>query len=245
MTAAGWAAIAEAYDSGRTGYSNELYDTVFTAGIPRSGSVIDIGCGTGLASEPFALNGFAVTGVDASPEMLAFARRRVPEATFVEAQAERLPFPDERFDLALSADAFQWFDKQLALAEMQRVLKRGGLAAIWWKLPMTDDPLVRRRDDVLREFVSEPPVRGLAGFREFYAAPLRDHMLRVIPWRSSLALSRFVKQEESSCTLRSLLGDRIGDYTRRLKDVLHEEYGDGDPSLPVSYLQYLYLAKKP
>lgn len=244
MTAADWSAIAEAYDSGRTGYSNELYDTIFASGIPRNASAIDVACGTGLASEPFALNGFTVTGVDASPEMLAFARRRVPEATFVEGQAERLPFPDERFDLALSADAFQWFDKQAALTEIQRVLKRGGVVAIWWKLPMTDDPLVRLRDDVLSEFVNEPPAYGLAGFREFYAAPLRDHMLRVIPWRSSLALSRYIKQEESSCTLQSLLGDRLGDYTKRLKDAFNERYGDGDPSLPVSYLQYLYLAKK-
>lgn len=244
MTPAEWAAIAEAYDSGRTGYSNELYDTIFAAGIPRGASVIDVGCGTGLASEPFALNGFAVTGVDASPAMLAFARRRVPEATFVEGEAEQLPFPDERFDLALSADAFQWFDKQRALDEVQRVLKRGGTVAIWWKLPLADDPLVRWRNDVLTEFVNEPPQGGLAGFREFYAAPLRDHMLRVIPWRTSLALSRYVKNEESSCSLHSLLGDRLGDYAKRLSDVLHERYGDGDPSLPVAYLQYLYLAKK-
>src|SRR5438270_7660634 len=163
MTAGDWAAVAEAYDSGRTGYSNELYDTIAAGGLARNAAVIDVGCGTGFASEPFALNGFPVTGVDASAEMLDFARRRVPETRFVEGRAELLPFPDERFDLALSADAFQWFDKARALAEMQRVLKHGGLIAVWWKLPMTDDPVKRIRDDVLTEFASEAASTGLAG----------------------------------------------------------------------------------
>jgi len=245
MTAGDWGAVAEAYDSGRTGYSNELYDTIAAAGLVRNAAVIDVGCGTGLASEPFALNGFPVTGVDASAEMLEFARRRVPEANFIEACAEELPFPDERFDLALSADAFQWFDKPRALAEMHRVLKHGSVVAIWWKLPMTDDPVRRLRDDVLTEFTSEAPPAGLAGFREFYAAPLREQALRVLPWRVSLPLSRYIKQEESSCTLRSILGDRLKDYASRLREVLEERYGSGDPALPLSYLQYLYLAKKP
>ncbi|MBV9270230.1 MAG: class I SAM-dependent methyltransferase, partial [Candidatus Eremiobacteraeota bacterium] len=230
---------------GRTGYSNELYDTIEAAGLVRGAAVVDVACGTGLASEPFALNGFPVIGIDASPEMLEFARRRVPEATFIEASAEELPFPDERFDLALSADAFQWLDKSRALAEMQRVLKRGGLVAIWWKFPMSDDALKRLRDDVLTEFVSEAPQPSLAGFREFYAAPLADQTLRVLPWRTSLSLSRYVKQEQSSCTLRSLLGDRLNSYANRLREVLEEHYGAGDPLLSVSYLQYLYLAKKP
>ncbi|MBV9270635.1 MAG: class I SAM-dependent methyltransferase, partial [Candidatus Eremiobacteraeota bacterium] len=164
MTDGEWAEVAEAYDSGRTGYSNELYDTIEAAGLVRGAAVIDVACGTGLASEPFALNGFPVIGIDASPEMLEFARKRVPEATFIEASAEQLPFPDERFDLALSADAFQWLDKSRALAEMQRVLKRGGLLAIWWKFPMSDDALKGLRDDVLTEFVSEAPQPSLAGF---------------------------------------------------------------------------------
>jgi len=245
VSAGDWSAVAEAYDSGRTGYSNELYDTIMAAGLARGTAVVDVGCGTGLASEPFALNGFPVTGVDSSPEMLEFARKRVPEATFVEAAAEELPFPDERFDLALSADAFQWFDKSRALAEVQRVLKRGGLVAIWWKFPMSDDAVKRIHDDVLTEFVSEAPQQSLAGFREFYAAPLVEQTLRVLPWRTSVPLSRYINQEQSSCTLRSLLGDRLKNYTDRLRQVLEERYGGDDPLIALSYLQYLYLAKKP
>lgn len=244
MNAAEWSAVAEAYDS-RPGYSSELYDTIASFGIPRTATVLDVGCGTGIASEPFALNGFSVTGVDPSDAMLERARRRVPGATFVEGTAERLPFPEARFDVALSADTFHLVDKTRALAEMSRVLKPGGTLAVWWRFPMTDDAVVALRNGVLTEFVSEPPAGSQPGFREFYAAPLLGHTLRVLPWRLTLPLSRVLKLEESNCSLRQMLGDRTGEFVARFGDTLHERFGSGDPAIPLSYLQFLYLAKKP
>ena len=244
MSSAEWSAVAEAFDS-RAGYSNELYDTIASFGLPRNASIVDVGCGTGLALEPFALNGFSVTGVDPSEAMLERARRRVPEATYVEASAEELPFPESRFDVAISADAFHLFEKARAMAELQRVLKSRGTVAIWWKFPMSDDAVKSLRDSVLTEFVSEAPQGGLSGFREFYAAPLEGQTLRVIPWRLTMPLSRVVKQEESSCSLRSMLGDRLHHFADRFSAALQERFGEGDPPVPLSFLQYLYLAKKP
>jgi len=244
MSAAEWSALAEAYDS-RPGYSSELYDTIASFGLTRAASVLDVGCGTGIASEPFALNGFAVTGVDPSQGMLERARTRLPDATLLEGSAERLPFPQARFDLAICADALHLLDRGPALAEMIRVVKPGGTIAIWWRFPMSDDPVNALRNDVLTEFVSEAPSGSQPGFREFYAAPLLDQTLRVLPWRLTLPLSRVVKFEESSCSLRRLLRDRTAEFAARFADVLHERYGEGDPAVPLSFLQYLYLAKKP
>ena len=59
------------------------------------------------------------------------------------------------------------------------------------------------------------------------------------------AHSRVVKFEESNCSLRRLLRDRAAEFAVRFAEVLRERYGDGDPAVPLSYLQYLYLAKKP
>jgi SAM-dependent methyltransferase len=50
----------------------------------RNGLVADLGCGTGIASRALVDAGYAVLGVDISPDALEIARRRVPEATFVE-----------------------------------------------------------------------------------------------------------------------------------------------------------------
>ena len=45
-----------------------------------AGPVLELGCGTGRALLPLARDGFAVTGVDLSPAMLALARRKIDQA---------------------------------------------------------------------------------------------------------------------------------------------------------------------
>jgi SAM-dependent methyltransferase len=47
-----------------------------------SGLVIDLGCGSGLWARQLVNAGFRVLGIDSSPDMIAIARRRVPEGTF-------------------------------------------------------------------------------------------------------------------------------------------------------------------
>ncbi len=62
-------------------------------------SVLDIGAGSGLFTEAFALRGVKTAGVDVNREMIAAAQRFVPEGDFREASAEALPYPDNSFDL--------------------------------------------------------------------------------------------------------------------------------------------------
>ncbi len=65
-------------------------------------TVLDVGTGTGRAAIALAKRGAVVTGVDASPEMLAVARRRAAEAgvgvTFAAGDAHRIDLPDRSFD---------------------------------------------------------------------------------------------------------------------------------------------------
>jgi len=98
-------------------------------------SLLDIGCGAGLdcfvASKRVGPSG-RVEGVDLTPEMVARASRRLSEAgavnTFVQvASAERLPFPDESFDVVTSNGALNLVpDKRAAFRELHRVLRAGG-----------------------------------------------------------------------------------------------------------------------
>ncbi len=238
--------LAEDYAAHRSGYSNELYDTIANFGLRRGASILDIGCGTGIASEPFAANGFPVTGLDASASMLAKAKERLPSAGFAEGAAEALPFPDERFDVAISAGVFHWVDRPRALAEIERVVRPGGLVAIWWKNFMAEDPVQRLRDQTFRAMGKAPPVTGLAGgFKEFYASQrLTDQTLRVIPWRTTMQLDHFMGYERSRLSTRQVLGDRAPQYFEALEQRLRERIGGGNPQIPLAYIQYLYLAKK-
>src|SRR4051794_16541717 len=68
--------------------------------------VLDVAAGTGNASIPAALTGAHVTASDLTPELLEAGRRRAEaagvELEWVEADAERLPFEDESFDVVMS-----------------------------------------------------------------------------------------------------------------------------------------------
>ncbi|MDP5220236.1 class I SAM-dependent methyltransferase [Ruegeria sp. 2205SS24-7] len=75
--------------------------------------------------------GAKVTGLDFSPAMLARARRRVPNASFVEGDAASLPFDDKSFDAVVCNVGFGHLpEPDTVLAEISRVLRPGGVAAM-------------------------------------------------------------------------------------------------------------------
>jgi ubiquinone/menaquinone biosynthesis C-methylase UbiE len=227
------------------GYSTELYETIASFGLRRGATVLDVGCGSGTASEPFAANGFPVTGVDPSQSKLESAKQRLPNATFVTGEAEALPFPNERFDVLISAQAFHEVDRHRALAEAFRVLRRGGIIAVWWKNLMAQDAVKHIRDDVFQSMGLQPVSSGLSGgFREFYASEFSGQTLRVIPWRVAMPLGDYLQYERNEYAVREALGNRADDYFRRLEDRITEWAGIGNPTLSLAFIQYLYMAKK-
>src|ERR687896_325439 len=101
------------------------------AGLPRGGHVLDVATGTGLVAAELVRRGFRVTGVDQSAEMLEHARARFGDTVaLVEASAESLPFADAEFDHLTVTYLFRYVDDPGAtLAELTRVLRRGGVVA--------------------------------------------------------------------------------------------------------------------
>jgi ubiquinone/menaquinone biosynthesis C-methylase UbiE len=91
------------------------------------GRALDAGCGTGRHAAYLAARGHAVVGVDASPEMLAQARARVPDAEFRLGRLEALPVEDASVDLAICALALtHCIDLEPPLWELARVVRPGG-----------------------------------------------------------------------------------------------------------------------
>jgi SAM-dependent methyltransferase len=92
-----------------------------------TGAVLDAACGTGRYAAYLAARGHSVVGVDSSPDMLARARVRVPEATFVHGDLHRLPLADDSVDIVVSALALVHVASLApVLAEFARVLRPGG-----------------------------------------------------------------------------------------------------------------------
>ncbi len=93
----------------------------------QPGVALDAACGTGRFCEFLARRGHQVIGVDSSPDMLAHARRRVPDAEFHLAALDQLPLPDDSVDVIICALALVHVARlQPVLAEFARVLRPGG-----------------------------------------------------------------------------------------------------------------------
>ncbi len=232
------------YDAGRLGYANDVYNNLVAFGLSPRHTIVDIGCGTGLASAPLIENGYNITGVDPSEPMLAVARERYPEATWVKGSAEALPFGPASFDVAISAQAFHHADARAALTEIKRVVRPRGIVAIWWKGLMSDDPVKQLRDSIARDMGVAPlNSNWRGGFRDFYSSGFAETAVRVIPWSTIVTLSKFLQYERSRKIVRDEFGTHAPEYFERLEARLRETLGQGDPILPLAYTHFLYLAR--
>jgi len=94
------------------------------------GCAIDLACGTGMSTVALADLAGYVVGVDASLEMLR-AAQPTPNAAYLLAHAERLPFPDGLFDAATCCSGVHWFDQERFFAELHRVLRPGAWVGLY------------------------------------------------------------------------------------------------------------------
>jgi ubiquinone/menaquinone biosynthesis C-methylase UbiE len=99
---------------------------------PEPECILDIGCGTGLLLRELARrlpHAVELVGVDPAAAMIDVAERSAPadgRLRFLAGTAERLPLPDDAFDLVVSTTSFDhWADQAGGLVECARVMAPG------------------------------------------------------------------------------------------------------------------------
>ena len=119
-----WADLAEPSNA-------PLFERVLgVVGAGPGTSLLDLGCGSGCALRLAADAGCTVTGLDITPELLAIAGERAPEATLVHGGLDALPFDDQTFDIVVGFNAFPFAeDPGRAVGEAVRVVRGGGVVA--------------------------------------------------------------------------------------------------------------------
>lgn len=124
---------AEIYERARPGWPLEVIDCAAEElGLERATTVLDLGAGTGKLTCMLVERFDNVVAVEPLDGMRVILESLVPEAEALAGTAERIPLGEGSVDAVFCAEAFHWFDGELALAEIERVLRpRGGLALLW------------------------------------------------------------------------------------------------------------------
>ena len=150
--------------------------------VPAGRHWLDVGCGTGAVSQTILERGApsTVVGIDTSAGFVEHARGAIsdPRASFRVGDAQALPFEDASLDAAVSGLVLNFVrDPARMVGEMRRVVKPGGVAAIYvwdyagemqltryfWNAAAALDPAARELDEGRRfPLCGAAPLAGLA-----------------------------------------------------------------------------------
>ena len=154
---------AERYDRCRPTYPDVVIDELLGPE-PKGLEVLDVGCGTGIASRPMADRGAKVLGVELGPGMADIARSHeiaVEVGTFEDWDAA-----GRSFDRVTSAQAWHWLDMPIATAKAASLLRPEGGLGLIWNAGAPPDDLADALEDVYSTVV---PI-GIHGLFRGYAA---------------------------------------------------------------------------
>ncbi len=224
--------VADRYDLARPGYPREAAE--WLAG-PRPARVLELGAGTGKLTETMVGLGHEVLATDPDERMLHRLAVRVPGAHACTGTAERIPARSRSVDAVVVAQAFHWFDHPVAVPEIARVLRPGGVLAMVWNHTDESIPWVRRLGALIgRQDHQLDPVQALRTFSQFgfidersfrhWHTVNRRGLLDLVASRSNIAV---LPEAE-----RAKVMDQVS--------ALYDDYGRGHDGMRLPYVSRCY-----
>lgn len=121
--------IGTEYDRYRPGFPAAAVDVLCPHPVRAA---LDLGAGTGKFTELLADRAERVSAVEPSPAMISVLRSKLPDVDAMLGSPELIPVESGSIDLVTVAQAFHWFDREPACAEIARVLVSGGALGLIW-----------------------------------------------------------------------------------------------------------------
>jgi len=191
---------------------------VDTVEIQPGHRVLDVAAGTGTSALPAARLGAAVTATDLTPELLAVGRDDAAaeglDITWETADAEALPYPDDEFDVVMSAIGVMFAPHhQQAADELVRVCRPGGTIGV---LSWTPEGFIGQVFAVMKPYAPPPPPGAspapLWGRADHVRALFGDRVTDLVAHQQNLRVDRFADGAEFRDFMKRNYGPTIAVY---------------------------------
>jgi SAM-dependent methyltransferase len=142
-------AAAQLYDARRPRYPDQLIDDLLSRGAQ---TVLDVGAGTGIASQQLLDKGADVLAVEPDPRMAEIAKEKgipVEMGTF-----ESWDPAKRNFDLVVFGQSFHWVNPSIALPKIHSLLSTGGQLALMWNRLSPTDPTHSDFAEIYRDYMN-------------------------------------------------------------------------------------------
>ena len=155
--------IPEQFDEWRPRYCDELFaELIEYANLGPGKTVLEVGPGTGQATEPILKTGCSYLAIDIGENFTEFMKNKFSSYEnfqIVNADFETYDFENAQFDLVYSAAAFQWIPEEIGYPKAYDLLKSNGTFAMFMMRAdiqpgggYTDEPLYNKLQEVYSEF---------------------------------------------------------------------------------------------
>lgn len=194
--------IGADYDRYRPGFPDAAAESIVPE---RVSTALDLGAGTGKFTGLLTSRADRVIAVEPAEAMLNVLRAKLPGVEALVGGAENIPVPDATAEVVSVAQAFHWFDREPACAEIRRVLVPSGTLGLLWNHSDPDCHWDRACHRVAHPAVADTDTttasaaEKLPGFRFVQRTELRwsEHITRADYLRRWLTVSTFLAAGEN------------------------------------------------
>ena len=249
--------VAEDYNKARPRYPQSLIDrAIEVAQLSLDATILELGCGPGIATVPFARSGFSMVCLEPSPAACEVARQNCAayvNVTIVNTLFEEWHLEPERFNAVLAANAWHWTPPEIRCQKAAAALRENGSLILLWNMSpqlslevyqavnevyqaQAPSLILEREDSATQEQILQGLTQDVADSGLFKASVSEQLMCSI-----TSSIDDYLRLLNTSSPYRMLDPSKRDSVFISLREVLERVSSEG---IQVSYLSAFQVAQK-